>query len=71
MAAADTFEAVKITENTSDPSKYIREKGKTGFDAAAFHYSIYRGLKRFLGYEPSLFWPWKLADSRSKYGWPY
>ncbi|KAL8830932.1 MAG: hypothetical protein Q9170_005506 [Blastenia crenularia] len=51
MADASTFQSVMTTENTSDPSKYIREKGKTGFDSAAFHYSIYRSLKRFLGYD--------------------
>ncbi|KAL8851905.1 MAG: hypothetical protein Q9221_003229 [Calogaya cf. arnoldii] len=37
------------TGNSSDPSKYVREKGKTGFDSVAFHYTIYRNLKRLLG----------------------
>lgn len=50
MAEPDTFKSVKTTEKTSDPSKYIRDNGRTGFDAAAFHYTIYRSLKRFLGY---------------------
>lgn len=49
MAESDTSVAVMTTENSSDPSKYVREKGKTGFDSVAFHYSIYRSLKRFLG----------------------
>ena len=49
MAESDSSVAVMLNENTSDPSRYVREKGKTGFDAVAFHYSIYRSLKRFLG----------------------
>ncbi|KAL8886169.1 MAG: hypothetical protein Q9215_006085 [Flavoplaca cf. flavocitrina] len=49
MAESDSSVAVMLNENSSDPSRYVREKGKTGFDAVAFHYSIYRSLKRFLG----------------------
>ncbi|KAL8855438.1 MAG: hypothetical protein Q9178_007906 [Gyalolechia marmorata] len=49
MAESDTAIAIMPTENSSDPSRYIREKGKIGFDSVAFHYSIYRSLKRFLG----------------------
>ncbi|KAL8728257.1 MAG: hypothetical protein Q9181_005404 [Wetmoreana brouardii] len=50
MAEPDAFKSISVTGDTSNPAKYLREKGKTGFDAAAFHYTIYRSLKRFLGY---------------------
>ncbi|KAL8948183.1 MAG: hypothetical protein Q9222_005608 [Ikaeria aurantiellina] len=49
MAEEYAFDGVMTTANSSDSSKYIREKGKTGFDSACFHYTIYRSLKRFLG----------------------
>ncbi|KAI4094491.1 MAG: hypothetical protein L6R37_007234 [Teloschistes peruensis] len=49
MIEPNAFEAVQITANSSDPSRYIRDTGKTGFDSACFHYTIYRNLKRFLG----------------------
>ncbi|KAL8998110.1 MAG: hypothetical protein Q9188_006170 [Gyalolechia gomerana] len=49
MAEEYVSTSVMMTENSSGSSRYIRDKGKTGFDATAFHYTIYRSLKRFLG----------------------
>ena len=37
------------TTNASNSSLFIREEGKNALDGAAFHYSIYRSLTRFLG----------------------
>ena len=41
--------AVTMT-NTSDPKNFIRDVGLNAIDGAAFHYTVYRGLNRFLGY---------------------
>ncbi|KAL8704522.1 MAG: hypothetical protein Q9201_002331 [Fulgogasparrea decipioides] len=49
MAEPDAFNSISVTRNTSNPAKYLRDKGRTGFDSAAFHYTIYRNLKRLLG----------------------
>ncbi|KAE8394957.1 hypothetical protein BDV23DRAFT_178946 [Aspergillus alliaceus] len=49
----DIMEAMNMT-NTSDPQYFIREVGRAAIDAAAFHYSIYRGLTRFLGMDGQL-----------------
>lgn len=38
----------------SDDKFFLREKGKNALDAAAFHYSIYRSLTRFLGMDGNL-----------------
>jgi alpha-1,3-glucan synthase len=35
-------------------SEFLREKGNNGLDAAAFHYSIYHTLERFLGLDGNL-----------------
>lgn len=40
--------AVSMT-NTSDPKDFLRDVGLSALDAAAFHYTVYRGLNRFLG----------------------
>jgi hypothetical protein len=40
--------------NLSDSSFFLRNKDKNAFDAAAFHYSIYRSLTIFLGMEGNL-----------------
>ncbi|CAL5869705.1 uncharacterized protein PFLUO_LOCUS3935 [Penicillium psychrofluorescens] len=45
-------EAFKLT-NTSK-STYIRDPGQQAIDGAAFHYSIYRSLTRFLGMDGNL-----------------
>lgn len=35
--------------NVSVPNQYLRPPEKVALDAAAFHYSLYRALTRFLG----------------------
>ncbi len=40
--------------NTSEPQYFLREEGMNAIDGAAFHYSIYRNLERFLGMDGSL-----------------
>ncbi|PWY70843.1 alpha-1,3 glucan synthase [Aspergillus sclerotioniger CBS 115572] len=45
--------AMNLTD-TSTPQYFLREKGKNAIDGAAFHYSIYRALTRFLGMDGSL-----------------
>ncbi|KAJ9655509.1 Cell wall alpha-1,3-glucan synthase ags1 [Coniosporium apollinis] len=40
--------------NTSDDKYFLRTGGKNAFDAAAFHYSIYRSLTQFLGLDGNL-----------------
>jgi alpha-1,3-glucan synthase len=43
------------TMTTASDSKYfIREKNKNALDGAAFHYTIYRSLTRFLGMDGNL-----------------
>lgn len=40
---------------TPDEDQYfLRDYGRNGLDGAAFHYSIYRGLERFLGLDGNL-----------------
>lgn len=46
-------EAVRLN-NASNSSLFIREEDRGGLDAAAFHYSIYRSLTRFLGMSGNL-----------------
>ena len=41
-------EAVMMTNRSSDAG-HIRPLNKAALDAAAFHYSVYRALARFLG----------------------
>jgi len=45
--------AVQLT-NHSDDKYYIRDHGQNALDAAAFHYSVYRSLTRFLGMDGNL-----------------
>ncbi|RDH26749.1 hypothetical protein BDQ94DRAFT_164227 [Aspergillus welwitschiae] len=49
----DIMEAMNMI-STSEPQYFIREVGQAAIDAAAFHYSIYRGLTRFLGMDGQL-----------------
>ena len=49
MKVANVTQAID-PQNTNEDSLYIREKGLNALDAAAFHYTTYRGLLRFLGY---------------------
>lgn len=46
-------QAVRL-DNGSDSSLFIRGEDRAGLDAAAFHYSIYRSLTRFLGMDGNL-----------------
>nr|OQO18342.1 hypothetical protein B0A51_18106 [Rachicladosporium sp. CCFEE 5018] len=39
---------------TSNNTQYLREQGHSALDAGAFHYTIYRGLMRFLGLDGNL-----------------
>src|SRR5204863_6939661 len=48
MTPENATEALALT-NTSDDKFFIRKYGKNGLDAAAFHYTTYRALLRFLG----------------------
>ena len=43
-----------INLNMSDSQYFLRDEGHSGLDSAAFHYSIYRGLCRFLGMDGNL-----------------
>jgi alpha-1,3-glucan synthase len=36
-------------DNKTDGDLFVRDPGQQGLDAAAFHYTVYRGLTRFLG----------------------
>jgi alpha-1,3-glucan synthase len=40
--------------NNSDSKYFIRDQGLNALDAAAFHYTIYRSLTRFLGMDGNL-----------------
>ncbi|PYI24517.1 hypothetical protein BO86DRAFT_96639 [Aspergillus japonicus CBS 114.51] len=46
-------DAMKLT-NESAPQYFLREEGLNAIDGAAFHYSIYRYLTRFLGMDGNL-----------------
>ncbi|KKY19706.1 putative alpha-glucan synthase ags2 [Phaeomoniella chlamydospora] len=48
MLPNDTKTAISLTVNSSD-KYFIRDAGYVGLDSAAFHYSVYRYLERFLG----------------------
>ena len=47
-----TFAFEMTTE--ADSKFYIRDTGQNALDSAAFHYSIYRSLTRFLGMDGNL-----------------
>ncbi|CEL08688.1 Putative Alpha-1,3-glucan synthase Ags1 [Aspergillus calidoustus] len=49
----DPLDAMKLT-NESDPQHFLREAGHEAIDGAAFHYSTYRALTRFLGMDGQL-----------------
>lgn len=49
MALPTVDEALQATNGT-DQQMYIRNGTKGALDAAAFHYSVYRSLTRFLGF---------------------
>jgi len=45
---SNVTQAVQMT-NESDQKYFIRDYGQSAFDGAAFHYTVYRFLARFLG----------------------
>ncbi|MCJ1398815.1 Cell wall alpha-1,3-glucan synthase ags1 [Xylographa trunciseda] len=53
MQPANLTAGVSLT-NTSSDSYFIRDLGQNALDAAAFHYTIYRSLTRFLGMDGNL-----------------
>lgn len=56
MAIYNLTEAVMANNetNTTTGDLYLRDFGQSALDAAAFHYSIYRALTRFLGMDGSI-----------------
>ncbi|CAJ2501836.1 Uu.00g046890.m01.CDS01 [Anthostomella pinea] len=47
--------AVSVTNGTAqEDAKFLHDEGQNGLDSAAFHYSIYRHLTRFLGMDGNL-----------------
>jgi alpha-1,3-glucan synthase len=50
----ETLEEAFQMTNSSDPAYFIRDQNQQSIDAAAFHYSIYRSLTRFLGMDGNL-----------------
>lgn len=53
MIPPNASAAVALTSNSSD-SYFIRDVGYNSLDAAAFHYTVYRSLTRFLGMSGNL-----------------
>ncbi|OCK73844.1 glycosyltransferase family 5 protein [Lepidopterella palustris CBS 459.81] len=53
MLPENLTRAVTLTNSSSD-KYFLRDPGKNALDAAAFHYSIYRSLTRFLGMDGNL-----------------
>lgn len=53
MYPKELDEAFRLT-NDSSPQYFIREQNHGAIDAAAFHYSVYRSLTRFLGMDGNL-----------------
>lgn len=51
MAADNLTEVVTTDINTT--RQYVRDLDKSALDGAAFHYTVYRGLTRFLGMDGS------------------
>lgn len=47
--AAQTIEDAFKADGEDNEETYIRNKTRTALDAAAFHYSVYRSMTRFLG----------------------
>jgi alpha-1,3-glucan synthase len=50
----DTLEEAFRLTNSSDSAYFIRDLNQQATDAAAFHYSVYRSLTRFLGMDGNL-----------------
>jgi alpha-1,3-glucan synthase len=52
---ANITEAMSMS-NATVPGIHLRPSEKVALDAAAFHYTVYRALARFLGYAKHLKW---------------
>lgn len=52
--AVDEFASAITATNETNSTSYLREFGHSALDSAAFHYSIYRALTRFLGMDGSI-----------------
>jgi alpha-1,3-glucan synthase len=48
QSISDLADAVSVT-NVSAPDMHLRPPEKAALDGAAFHYTLYRALTRFLG----------------------
>ncbi|EAW10021.1 alpha-1,3-glucan synthase Ags3 [Aspergillus clavatus NRRL 1] len=48
-----TIDALKLNNNSA-PQYFLREDGHQALDSAAFHYTIYRSMTRFLGMDGNL-----------------
>ncbi len=46
---SNSLEEAVLMSNKSDDKLFIRDAGQNALDAAAFHYSVYRSMTRFLG----------------------
>lgn len=53
MSVTDLNQAID-PNNAQNQSLFIRDPGYSALDAAAFHYTTYRGLQRFLGLDGKL-----------------
>lgn len=54
MLPENLTQAITLTNGSADDQYYLREKQYGGLDAAAFHYTVYRTLTRFLGMDGNL-----------------
>lgn len=50
----ETLDEAFRLNNNSDPFFFLREENQQAIDGAAFHYSVYRSLTRFLGMDGNL-----------------
>lgn len=50
----DLPKAMNLTGKQSEDKFFLREKGQNALDSAAFHYSVYHYLTRFLGMSGNL-----------------
>ena len=53
MQPASALDAVTMNNETNS-TYYVRDPGQNALDAAAFHYTVYRSLTRFLGMDGNL-----------------
>lgn len=55
----DSLKEAVTTSNETASSLFLRDRESSALDGVAFHYSIYRSLTRFLGYD---MWPHAITD---------